>query len=240
MALLAGLLVAAALLAVLPSRVTSVRTARPRTGRVLLRGAVPLTVVAGVSAAVAVLLLVPAPVGLLLAAPVGFATGRGVGRLEPATVRRRRARLEADLPLVVDLVAVGLESGLAPPAALAHVAAAMPDPTGQELGAFVSRLALGADPETVWAELARHDQWGPLGRTLLRSARTGASVAGALGRLADEVRAGARAAGEARARTIEVKASVPLGLCLLPSFVLIGIVPLVAGSWSRTFLGLVP
>jgi hypothetical protein len=31
---------------------------------------------------------------------------------------------------------------------------------------------------------------------------------------------------------VGVKAAVPLGLCLLPAFVLIGIVPLVAGLMS--------
>ena len=31
-------------------------------------------------------------------------------------------------------------------------------------------------------------------------------------------------------RQIEVKAAAPLGLCLLPAFVLLGIVPLVAGA----------
>ena len=31
---------------------------------------------------------------------------------------------------------------------------------------------------------------------------------------------------EERARSVGVKAAVPLGLCLLPSFVLLGIVPL--------------
>jgi len=34
---------------------------------------------------------------------------------------------------------------------------------------------------------------------------------------------------EERARAVGVKAAVPLGVCLLPSFLLIGVVPLVAG-----------
>jgi hypothetical protein len=32
---------------------------------------------------------------------------------------------------------------------------------------------------------------------------------------------------EERARSVGVKAAVPLGLCLLPAFVLVGVVPLV-------------
>jgi pilus assembly protein TadC len=48
-------------------------------------------------------------------------------------------------------------------------------------------------------------------------------------RLADELARSARAEVEDRARAVGVKAAVPLGLCLLPSFLLIGVVPLVAG-----------
>jgi hypothetical protein len=33
-----------------------------------------------------------------------------------------------------------------------------------------------------------------------------------------------------RARAVGVKAALPLGVCLLPAFVLVGVVPLVAGS----------
>jgi hypothetical protein len=46
-------------------------------------------------------------------------------------------------------------------------------------------------------------------------------------RLADELACRSRAGVEERARGVGVKAAVPLGLCLLPSFVLIGVVPLV-------------
>jgi hypothetical protein len=35
---------------------------------------------------------------------------------------------------------------------------------------------------------------------------------------------------ESRARAVGVKAAVPLGVCLLPAFVLVGVVPLVAGA----------
>jgi hypothetical protein len=47
-------------------------------------------------------------------------------------------------------------------------------------------------------------------------------------RLADELDRRARLGVEERARAVGVKAAVPLGLCLLPSFLLIGVVPLVA------------
>ncbi len=61
----------------------------------------------------------------------------------------------------------------------------------------------------------------------------GAPVVAAVERLADELARTARAETEERARAVGVKAAVPLGLCLLPAFVLIGIVPLVVALLRR-------
>jgi hypothetical protein len=46
------------------------------------------------------------------------------------------------------------------------------------------------------------------------------------------MRARARAEVEARAKTVEVRAAAPLGACFLPAFVLLGVVPLVAGLFG--------
>jgi len=197
----------------------------------------PMPVLAGASAAVAVLLLVPMPMGPPGAVVAGLVAVRVVRRLEPASERRRRARLEVALPHVVDLMATCLSAGGSPAGALAQIAATVEPPMRDELSSYAGRLRLGADPASVWRAMARHPQLGPLGRALQRSSETGASVADALARLGAELRAASRGSLEARARTIEVKASLPLGLCLLPAFVLIGIVPMIAGSFSLTFLG---
>jgi len=61
----------------------------------------------------------------------------------------------------------------------------------------------------------------------VRADRSGASVTQEVIRLADELARTSRASVEERARSVGVKAAVPLGLCLLPSFVLVGVVPLV-------------
>jgi pilus assembly protein TadC len=60
----------------------------------------------------------------------------------------------------------------------------------------------------------------------VRAHRSGASVAAEVALLADELGRRSRLRIEERARSVGVKAAVPLGLCLLPSFVLLGIVPL--------------
>ncbi len=151
---------------------------------------------------------------------------------EPSTLQRQRARLEAELPWVVDLMTAALRVGLSPVEALTRVSDVCHPLVRQELVVPLARLRLGADPVSVWGQLASHPQLGRLGLTLRRTTESGAPVVGALDRLAEDLRAQRRAAVEVRVRRIEVKAAVPLGLCLLPAFVLLAVVPLVAGSVS--------
>jgi Flp pilus assembly protein TadB len=196
-----------------------------------------LRLVATVGAATAVLLLVPGVPGVLVAATAGGAVWWRSGSWESAAARRRRALLAADLPHVVDLMVATLAAGAAPGEALARVVSVTGAPTDEELRIWLSRLRLGADPVTVWSSMARHPELGRLGAALQRSAESGAPVVEALSRLATELRAAYRAEVEARVRQVEVKAAVPLAVCLLPAFVLTGVVPLVAGSVSGLLLG---
>jgi Flp pilus assembly protein TadB len=200
-------------------------SAPPRTGPDWL---LPAGAALGAGAATA--LFVGGSRGLLLGLVAALATGGWVRRLETPAARRRRERLEADLPHAVDLLAACLAAGRAPGEALSEVAAALDGPLHTELGLVAARLRLGADPVAVWQDVAAHPQLGRLGRGLARVAETGSSVADATSRLAEDLRRDARARVEARARAVGVKAALPLGVCLLPAFVLVGVVPLVVGS----------
>ena len=163
---------------------------------------------------------------------------RVVSGAEGPAARRRREQLVAELPTGVDLLGACLRSGAAVDTALVTVAVALPGPLGDELAALHHRLLLGADPAAVWSELTRHPQLGPLGRAVARAHETGASVSAAVARLADELRARARAEVEQRARSVDVKAAAPLGVCFLPAFLLLGVVPMVAGVFeSMRFFG---
>lgn len=169
------------------------------------------------------------PAGLVVAAVVAAGTWVVVGRAEPPEARRERADVRRDLPAVVALLGSALRSGAAPAEAVALVARALPGAAAARLSPVVARLALGVPAATVWTDLADDPDLAPLGRTMARAHDTGAAVVPAVERLADDLARRARAEVEDRARAVGVKAAVPLGLCLLPAFVLVGIVPLVAG-----------
>ncbi|HEY4331234.1 MAG TPA: type II secretion system F family protein, partial [Ilumatobacteraceae bacterium] len=72
----------------------------------------------------------------------------------------------------------------------------------------------------------------PLADALALSDRYGTPLAATLDRLADEARAQRRRAADATARQLPIKLSFPLVGCTLPAFVLLTIVPLMAGTLS--------
>ncbi len=141
-----------------------------------------------------------------------------------------REQLESDVVHVVDLLSAAVSAGAAPAHALHEVTGLVDGVTADALRHWSRRLRWGSEPADVWADMAAHEQLGRLGQVLLRSATSGAPISDALARLAEDERERQRGQVEARVRQIEVKAAAPLGLCLLPAFVLLGIVPLIAGS----------
>jgi Flp pilus assembly protein TadB len=171
--------------------------------------------------------------GPVVGAAAVAVTWSWIGRSEPTSVRRRREAGERDLPGVVHLLATALETGCDVADALRLVGDALPGPATRLLDAVPSRLALGIPVEAAWRPVLDSPELAPLGRTMVRAHRSGAPVTDEVARLADELDRRSRARVEDRARAVGVKAALPLGLCLLPSFLLLGVVPVVV-SLLRT------
>ncbi|WP_235018026.1 type II secretion system F family protein [Thermomonospora echinospora] len=152
-----------------------------------------------------------------------------LSRLESREQRERRIRMVADLPVTVDLLAACLRGGVSWGEAVESVADAVGGPLGDELRGVAARVRLGADPATAWLLLAEDPELAPLARTAARTVDSGAALAPALARLAEDRRRAARAAAASRARAAGIRAVAPLGLCFLPAFILLGVVPTVAG-----------
>jgi Flp pilus assembly protein TadB len=178
--------------------------------------------------AVAGVVTVDGPAGWFLGFAVGGATWFGVDRLEPAAVIRRRQRIAAAVPLAAELLAAAVAAGAPPDRAADAVGEAIDGPLGEALSVAAAATRVGADPGSAWRGLLGDPVTRPLARAMLRSAARGASPVSALDRVARDARDTARWAAEAKARSVGAKAAAPLGLCFLPAFVLVGIVPLVA------------
>ncbi len=176
------------------------------------------------------------PLGWGIAAAGGMALDAWLERLEPRAVRRRREQLDADAPLGAEILAACLLTGSAPDRASEAVAAAVGGPVAEELRSVVGHLRLGGDPAMSWRQLERVPSLAALGRSIARAVESGAPVAQAVAALADEQRRRRRWEAQLRANKVGVRAAAPLGLCFLPAFVLIGIVPVVVGI-GRSLLG---
>jgi pilus assembly protein TadC len=173
--------------------------------------------------------------GLGVAAVGGLALEAWLGRLEPRAVRRRREQLDADASVAAEILAACLASGSAPDRAAEAVAVAVGGPVGDELRSVVGYLRLGGDIATSWRQLERVPALAAVGRSVARAAESGAPVAAAVATVADEHRRQRRWHAQLRASRVGVRAAAPLGLCFLPAFILIGIIPVIVGI-GRTLL----
>ena len=174
-------------------------------------------------------------------AACGFVAGYGLAGRSAAAKETRAAELRlAAAPLAIELFAAGLLSGLLPGQAAGLVVEAFgrpgPEPATDPLGQIAERfreaaaiLAETADPALAWTALRRDPATELLGTAALRSSRTGAPLAEAVGRAARSARIAANQAAQGQVRSVTVKAAAPLALCFLPAFVLIGILPTALG-----------
>lgn len=191
---------------------------------------------AAVGAGGAIALIVGLPWGAVVGAGCAVACHVVLGRLEPSAVRTRRRRLAADVPVTVDLMAACLRSGSTPVAAAEAVARAVGGPVGDALHGVVALLRLGGDPAESWTVLAKDEELTTLGRAMGRAMSSGAPASTALDHVATEARERRRLLAEEAARKVGVRVAAPLGLCFLPAFVLLGVVPVVAGIASTVEL----
>ncbi|WP_435820947.1 type II secretion system F family protein [Micromonospora musae] len=165
--------------------------------------------------------------GLLAAVPATILLDRLLRRIEPPAARNRRLREAADLPLAADLLAAAMRAGAPVDRSVLAVAEALDGPLATRLGRVGRTLLLGGGPEEAWSALDGVPGAERVAAAAYRSSNSGAALAGALTRLADDLRADRATAAEASARRAGVLIVLPLGLCFLPAFILAGLVPVI-------------
>lgn len=136
----------------------------------------------------------------------------------------------------LDVLSACLFAGMTVPAAAAATADSAPPALGALLRRASDRLALGADPDSAWEVRPADDECcAALARLARRSASSGSALAGGAADLAEQSRQEAGHVAEAAAERAGVLIAGPLGLCFLPAFVCLGVVPVVAGLAGEIF-----
>jgi Flp pilus assembly protein TadB len=159
--------------------------------------------------------------------------------------RQKRERKSSDVgrsdeislqaSVVADVLAATLAAGAPIEVALRGAAEASDQPTRGHLERVVSALQWGADPHQAWAALLDDPGFAPVARVVVRSHSTGASMSDALEAAAVALRKTHVAAVETRARAAGVRSVAPLALCFLPAYLLVGVVPVIAGFAGDMF-----
>lgn len=162
-------------------------------------------------------------VGLLSAALIWHR----LGRVEPGRSREERRRAEADLPFAIDLLASALRAGLPVQRAVQVVAEEVGGPVSIRMRRVSNAMALGLGTNQAWSAFGDLSVGRRLTTAVDRSSASGAALAGAMFRLAEELRTTHTAAAEAAGRRAGVLIVLPLGLCFLPAFIFAGIVPVI-------------
>lgn len=182
------------------------------------------------------------PVGVLTGSVLGVLTGMlGLGlafagrRWTAALVHRAEVESAAsngveqtsnvppvDTALVLELLAAQLRAGLAPLAALGTLAEAL---NSRALHTVCQRLQMGSGWGSAWSGSAA-GTFGELRDALAPAYTGGAPSTALLLSLADAHRLSERRAAERAAGKLSVALVVPLGLCSLPAFICLGIVPI--------------
>lgn len=195
-----------------------------------------------------------APVGVACAgwALIGGLAGAGLGlagavgmwrwwlRQEAAGTDARASDLaEAarQLPLAADLLAACIAAGAGPVIAAQAVGEALGGPVGDALAQGAAEVRLGGEPGAAWRRLAALPGAGGLARLLERADVSGLPAATPVARLAAEARADWGRAATARARRAGVMVSAPVGLCFLPAFIAVGVLPVVIGLAGGVLAG---
>lgn len=158
-------------------------------------------------------------VGVLFGNPIGLAClalGLGClwcGHRWNRALAERAGRSRVDAGLELELLAIAMSSGVSIDRARGL--------TRDTVLAFVPHAGDGAEVDAV----------------LGLAARAGAPVAELLRAEAFRLRRAARSAGVERAAALGVRLMLPLGLCVLPAFVLLGVAPLMISVVTGTLGG---
>ena len=181
--------------------------------------------------------MTPAGLAVLVALSWGAATSPWWWRPVPRVRERAQPDDPALVPglidavLLLDLLDVAIGTGAPLPRALSAVGAAVGGQQGDELARGGAALLLGASWQSAWAGTGLTDVVGALEASWSSGTAPGPALRGR----ADQLRRDRRARTRTAAGALGVQLVLPLGLCFLPAFVLLGLVPMLLSLTGDLF-----
>ena len=163
-----------------------------------------------------------------------------VGRRTVRRMARHATHVDAELPDFVDLVSVHLRSGKPPALAFLHASDSAAGNTGDAARQVAAAVRGGT--RFVDALVAARTRFGLRAQTLIDALvdteRDGLPPRELFERLASDAKDQRRREAERRIRALPVRLTLPLVGCILPSYLLLAVIPLLASQFSSVTLDL--
>ena len=151
-------------------------------------------------------------------------TAHDCGHLEPV--------MKVSSVLVLHMVVVAIRQGSSIPSVLHTIGEILGGPLGEGMVSVARRLCQGSSWEQAWSGVADDSSREGSARIMesLRQAlggswRHGQSPIGALEASIDRIQAEQKSSIEQEAARLSIRLLLPTGLCFLPAFILIGVIP---------------
>jgi len=149
-----------------------------------------------------------------------------------AEQRKRRERMERDLPDFLDVLAVTVMAGVTFRAALARVSARFDGPLSEEVTLTLHQIANGASVREAFDDMRRRSSSEPLSQfvsALLQSQELGAPLAESLNQIAEDIRRDSAQRQRQAAAKMSPRVTLVSSVVLLPAALIIVVVGLLLG-----------
>ena len=131
---------------------------------------------------------------------------------------------------VVDFLVLTISAGMTVPSAIHKTAQLCEYELASQLGQVVRGHNLGASVESELIQIANQDRyWRLVVNQLRQSWERGATILENLSELSEFLVDLEKSATLQKVRSAGVRSVLPLGLCFLPAFILVVVIPLIAG-----------
>lgn len=171
----------------------------------------------------------PSVFGIVMSALVALTLYRVVPYLNGLERKKLHKVSATALVSVLEGLALCVSAGLSIPESMKYVGESQSSLAHRQLLDALRIYELGQDLPTALVDLERMDsQWALISRILGAAHLSGAPVVASIDSLLEYMREEAQSEMATRIRALAVKSVLPLGLCFLPAFLLLTVVPLVA------------
>jgi len=172
-----------------------------------------------------------------IGAGAGVAGALWLVRRAPTETVKQQHLMAREFPLVLNFLALVVESG-APVRVAARVVSQVADgPNAERLRGVLARCDVGFTDAEAWRTLTDDPVWGDVAREMARCVDSGAAVGDVLRSASVQAAKDQAAEATTRARKVGVSSTLPLVACFLPAFLLVGVVPIIGGLISGYIAG---